>query len=39
MKINCLTNKFKDISVNAKKNISVKWEGPNKDKLLNNLTS
>ena len=25
MKINCLTNKFKNISVNGKKNLTVKW--------------
>lgn len=34
MEINCLTNKFKDISVNGKKNLTAKWEGPNGDKLL-----
>ena len=34
MKINCMTNKFKDISVNGKKNLSAKWEDPNGDKLL-----
>ena len=37
MKINCLTNKFKDISVNGKKNLSAKWEGPNGDKVLIDL--
>ena len=39
MKINCLTNKFKDISVNGKKNITAKWEDPNGDKLLNDVIS
>ncbi len=39
MKINCMTNKFKDISVNGKKNLSAKWEGPNGDKLLDDLIS
>ena len=34
MKINCMTNKFKDFSVNGKKNLSAKWEDPNGDKLL-----
>ena len=29
MKINCMTNKFKDISVNGKKNLTAKWEAPN----------
>ena len=39
MKINCMTNKFKDISVNGKKNLSAKWEDPNGDKLLDALIS
>ena len=39
MKINCTTNKFKDISVNGKKNLSAKWEDPNGDKLLDDLIS
>ena len=39
MKINCMTNKFKDISVNGKKNLSAKWEYPNGDKLLDDLIS
>ena len=39
MKINCMTNKFKDISVNGKKNLSAKWEDPNGDKLLNDVIS
>ena len=39
MKINCLTNKFKDISVNGKKNLSAKWEDPNGDKLLDDVIS
>ena len=39
MKINCMTSKFKDISVNGKKNISAKWEDPNGDKLLDDVIS
>ncbi len=39
MKINCITNKFKDVSVNGKKNLSAKWEDPNGDKLLDDLIS
>ena len=37
MKINCLTNEFKDISVNGKKNLTAKWEEPNGDKLIDDL--
>ena len=37
MKINCLTNKYKDVSVNGKINSSAKWEAPNGDKLINNV--
>ena len=37
MKINCLTNEFKDISVNGKSNLTAKWEAPNGDKLLDDL--
>jgi hypothetical protein len=39
MKINCMTNKFKDISVNGKKNLSAKWKDPNGDKLLDDVIS
>ena len=39
MKINCMTNKFKDISVNGKKNLTAKWEDPNGDKLLDDVIS
>ena len=39
MKINCMTNKFKDISVNGRKNLSAKWEDPNGDKLLDDVIS
>ena len=39
MKIDCMTNKFKDISVNGKKNLSAKWEDPNGDKLLDDVIS
>ena len=37
MKINCLTNEFKDISVNGKKNFAAKWEDPDGDKLIDDL--
>ena len=37
MKINCLTNEFKDISVNGKKNLTAKWRVPNGDKLLDDV--
>ena len=37
MEINCLTNKYKDISVNGKNNLNAKWEDPNKDKLINDV--
>ena len=37
MEINCLTNKFKDISVNGKKNLTAKWENSNGDKLLDDV--
>ena len=37
MEINCLNNKFKDISVNGKKNLTAKWEGTNGDKLLDDV--
>tara|TARA_B100001250_G_C19626566_1_gene711809 strand:+ start:122 stop:526 length:405 start_codon:yes stop_codon:yes gene_type:complete len=37
MEINCLTNKYKDISVNGKDNLSAKWEDPNEDKLINDV--
>ena len=39
MEINCLTNKFKDISINGKKNLTAKWEDPNGDKLLDDVIS
>jgi hypothetical protein len=39
MQINCLTYKFKDISVNGKNNLSAKWEDPNGDKLLDDVIS
>ena len=39
MNINCLTNEFKDISLNGKKNLTAKWEDPNGDKLLDDLIS
>jgi len=37
MNINCSTNKFKDISVNGKKNLSAKWQASNGDKLLDDV--
>ena len=39
MNINCLTNKFKDISINGKKNLTAKWEASNGDKLLDDVIS
>ena len=35
--INCLNNKFKDISINGKKNLTAKWETANGDKLLDDV--
>ena len=37
MKINCLSNEFKDISVNGKKNLTAKWQASNGDKLLDDV--
>lgn len=37
MRINCLTNEFKDISVNGKINLTAKWEAPKGDKLLDDV--
>ena len=37
MKINCLTNQFKDVSVNGKKNLTAKWQASNGDKLLDDV--
>ena len=37
MEINCLTNKYKDISVNGNDNLSAKWEDTNEDKLINDV--
>ena len=39
MEIDCINNKYKDISVNGKINLSAKWEAPNGDKLINDLIS
>ena len=39
MNINCLTHKFKDVSVNGKKKLTAKWEDPNGDKLLDDVIS
>ena len=36
-KINCSTNKFKDISVNGKKNLTAKWEDKKGYKLLDDV--
>ena len=32
-----LKSKFKDISINGKKNLAAKWEDPNGDKLLDDV--
>ena len=37
MEINCITNKYKDISVNGNNNLITKWEAPNGDKLINDV--
>ena len=37
MEINCLTNEFKDISVNGKKDLTAKWQPSNGDKLLDDV--
>ena len=37
MRINCINNKFKDISVNGKNHFFAKWEYPNGDKLLDDV--
>tara|TARA_B100000214_G_C23570246_1_gene446995 strand:- start:25 stop:426 length:402 start_codon:yes stop_codon:yes gene_type:complete len=37
MRINCINNKYKDISVNGKKRLTAKWERPNGDKLINDV--
>ena len=39
MRINCLTNQFKDISINGKENLSAKWIYPKGDKLINDVIS
>ena len=39
MRINCLSNEFKDISVNGKKILNAKWVEPNGDKLINDVIS
>ena len=39
MRINCLTNRFKDISINGKKNLAPRWADPNWDKILNDVIS
>ena len=39
MKINCISNKFQDISVNGKKNLTSKWAAPNGDKLIDDVIS
>ena len=39
MRINFLTSKFKDVSVNGKKNLTAKWLDPNGDKLLDDVIS
>ena len=37
MEINCITNKYKDISANGNNNLIAKWEAPNGDKLINDV--
>ena len=39
MRINCQTIKYKDISINGKEIQRAKWEGPNGDKLINEVIS
>ena len=39
MRINCINNKFKDISINGTKNFNAKWEESNGDKLINDVIS
>tara|TARA_Y100001968_G_C18736626_1_gene426955 strand:+ start:113 stop:514 length:402 start_codon:yes stop_codon:yes gene_type:complete len=39
MRINCISNEFKDISVNGKNNLSARWEASNGDKLLDDVIS
>ena len=39
MEIDCEANKYKDISINGKKNLRAKWELPNGDKLINDVIS
>ncbi len=39
MRINCITNKYKDISVNGERILISKWEDPNEDKLINDVIS
>ena len=37
MEINCLANKYKDVSVNGESNLRAKWEDPKGDKLINDV--
>tara|TARA_Y100001968_G_C19193054_1_gene636137 strand:- start:344 stop:757 length:414 start_codon:yes stop_codon:yes gene_type:complete len=37
MEINCIGNKYKDISVNGQNNVITKWEDPKGDKLINDV--
>ena len=39
MRINCISNEFKDISVNGKNNLSARWEASNEDKLIDDVIS
>ena len=39
MQINCLNSQYKDISVNGKKLLNVNWQGPNGDKLIDDVIS
>ena len=37
MRINCINNRYKDISVNGNIKIGANWEDPNGDKLINDV--
>ena len=39
MRINCSTLKFKDISINGKKNLRAKWQSSDNDKLIDDVIS
>ena len=37
MRIDCLNNKYKNVSVNGENNLRAKWKAPNEDKLINEV--